>query len=194
MGYGSKTDSEGLEIRANGNAPILTGEQVKGNKITYFGMSTDSQTGETLSNRAEIKFLQSNGATFTYTFFDSDQDWAQDKVNKELLHICSKFVSKDEYYAALPGENITFTSFIGAIQEKIMPKAEGKTFTLKIIYRENKNNGKWYPQFPNFPNFIELDGTTPSTLSTNPKYDFYEIPTSNTEEELTSSTTGGDVF
>jgi hypothetical protein len=194
MGYGSRTDETGAELRADGAAPILTGQNVTGNVITYFGMSKD-QDGNTVDNRAEIQFRQSNGAKFTYTFFDSDQGWAQDKVNTELLHICTKLgVTKDEYYAALPGENISFTSMITAIQENIMPKAEGKTFTLKIVYKENKNNGKWYAQFPNFPNFIEEDGTNPTTFNTNPKYDFYTIPSATTDSELEASSSTENVF
>ena len=55
------------------------------------------------------------------------------------------------------------------------------SFNLKISFKYNKTKGQWYPNFPNFPNFIEPAGTTPSTLSTNPKYDIYEVP--KTDEE-----------
>jgi hypothetical protein len=176
--YGSRINSQGDEVRENGNLPIITGERVVGNTILHFGMCTD-ESGNTIDTRAEIKFKQNNDATFTYMFFDSDQEWAIDKVNRELLHICTKFVTKEEYYAAVE-EAKNFSDFVNKIASTIIPKAQGKSFTLKIVYKQNKTSGRWYVSFPNFPNFIEIDGETPSTLKTDPKYDFY-TPIQGTE-------------
>lgn len=188
-GYGSKTNSQGEEIRANGGAPILVGEKVPGNIILSFGMSED-QNGQVSENRAEIRFKQTNGASFSYSFFDSDQEWAVDKTNRELLHICTKFVTRDEYYAIV--EPATgFADFINRIKTQIIPKAEGKAFTLKIVYKQNKTSKKWFVSFPNFPNFIEEDGTTPSTLKTDPRYDFY-APVEVSDDMETVATEGSD--
>lgn len=183
--YGSKTTADGKDLQANGSMPKLTGERVVGNVIEYFGMAVDFH-GNTSETVAEIRFKQSNGATFKHQFRDSELDWAIDNLNKAMLHICTKIVTEAEYYAIVDGAT-SFTSFIEAIRTKIMPKAAGMSFTLKITLRENTNEnsdsyGRWFPQFPQFPNFIELDGTSPSTLTTNPKYDIYEVPTATDVE------------
>lgn len=175
--YGSRTNNEGVAISANGSSPILTGEQVPGNKLTSLAMAED-QNGQPVANRATLTITQSNGAKFTHSFWDSTEEWAIVQVNREMLHICTKIVSEEQYYAILEehGDG-SFQGFISAVAENILPLAAKMTFTLKIIYKENKSNGKWYPNFPKFPNFIEVDGTTPSTFSTNPKYDIYVMPT-----------------
>lgn len=182
--YGSRTNSAGESVRASGGTAILTGEKVVGNVITYFGMAED-QNGDKVEDRAEIRFLQSNGATFNYTFFkpDENQSWTVDKLNRDTLHICTRLVSEDEYYNVVEGTS-DFKDFINKIKEQIITKATGKSFTLKIIVKENTGTGKWYPRFPQYPNFMEADGTTPSTLSTNPKYDLYQKPETTSEQDL----------
>ena len=175
MGYGSKTDSEGKELRADGNVPVLTGERVVGNEIVSFGMAKDKD-GNLVDNRAELSFKQSNGATFRIAYFDSEEDWAIKNTNQAMLHICTKIVSEVDYYAAVEGTG-SFAAFVNAIATKIMPLAKDKKFTMKVILKYNKGKDAYYPNLPTFPNFIELDGTTPSTISkTNPKYDIYAIP------------------
>lgn len=187
--YGSRTNNEGVAISANGSSPILTGEQVVGNKLVSLEMGND-QNGNPVTNRASLTITQSNGAKFTHSFWDSTEEWAIVQVNREMLHICTKIVSETEYYAILEehGDN-SFSGFIKAVADHILPKAADKSFTMKIIYKENKSNGKWYPNFPKFPNFIELDGTTPSTFSTNPQYDKYVVPTATSMD--TPSTLDG---
>ena len=185
--YGSKTNSEGKSIQANGSMPVLVGECVPGNTIEYFGMSKD-QNGELSANMAEIRFKQSNGATFTKKFWDSEEDWAIDNLNRDMLHIATKIVPETEYDAAVAGST-SFSDFIQKIAVGVISKAEGKKFALKIIYKANTNKqsasfGQFFPSFPNFPNWIEPDGTNPTTFRTNPKYDFYEIPTSTSAEEM----------
>jgi hypothetical protein len=192
--YGSRTDNDGAAINANGSSPILAGEQVEGNKIESLKMAED-QNGNPSTNRATLTFLQRNGARFTHSFWDSTEEWAIVQVNREMLHICTKIVSEEEYYSILEehGDG-SFAGLISAVSEHILPKAEGKTFRLKIIYKENKSNGKWYPNFPKFPNFIELDGTSPSSFSTNPKYDVYAMPTpSNMSATIANTTTSEEV-
>ncbi len=174
--YGAKTDKDGVAISANGSSPILTGECVVGNKLVSLEMAKD-QNGNPVTNRATLTFQQKNGATFTHSFWQAEEEWAIVQVNREMLHVCTKIVSEEEYYSILEqhGDG-TFQGFIKAIAENIIPKAAATTFSLKIVYKENRSNGKWYPNFPKFPNFIEVDGTTPSGLSTNGKYDVYEMP------------------
>lgn len=174
--YGSRTNNEGVAISANGANPILTGEQVVGNKIVSLAMAED-QNGQPVANRATLTIIQSNGAKFTHSFWDSTEEWAQDQVNREMLHICTKIVTEEQYYSILEehGDG-SFQGFISAVAEHILPLAVDKTFTMKIVYKENKSNGKWYPNFPKFPNFIEADGVKTSSFTTNPKYDIYEMP------------------
>ena len=183
--YGSRTNNEGVAISANGSNPILTGEQVTGNKLTSLAMATD-QNGAPVTNRATLTITQRNGAKFTHSFWDSTEEWAVVQVNREMLHICTKIVPEDKYYEILEehGDG-TFQGFIKAVADNILPLAKDMSFTLKIIYKENKSNGKWYPNFPKFPNFIELDGTSPSSFSTNPKYDIYVMPTPTTMDSPT---------
>ncbi len=173
--YGQNKDAEGKEIPADsGYAQIITGERVKGNEILSLEFHKDLESQEVNYSRAELKFKQANGAIFTITFFDSNEDWAIASTNRTLLHIFTKVVSKDEYLASCAADN--FQSFIENIKTKIIPKSKGMKFTLKIVWNTAKKSGKSFTGFPNFPNFIELDGTEPSTLSTNPKYDVYVRP------------------
>lgn len=180
--YGSKLDEQGQEIKAKGAMPLITGERVTNCKFVSFGMGKNSITNEPTPGRYEIQFEQSNGRIFSQSFFESDQPWAQVNLNKAMLHICTSFVTIEDYYAVVEGSE-NFADFMQRIQTKIMPKAEGKSFTLKITYTQQKSTGKWFAGFPNYPNYIELDGTTPSTLSTNPKYDKYSIPEEALVEE-----------
>lgn len=197
MQFGSKVDSTGKSLSATNTVTIMKGERVPGNKILSFGMAKD-QNENPVTDRAEIVFLQSNGAKFSYAFFSPNPEkaWTLDKLNREMLHICTKIVPETDYYSAVDGST-DFQSFISNIQQKVIPQAEGKTFTLKIVMKENTNSGKWFANFPTFPNFIELDGTEPSTLTTNPQYDFYTVPAESTPEETTTgepAATGDDLF
>lgn len=181
MSYGSNKDANGEAIKANGGSPILVGEKVKGNEVVSFAFKKNEETGEIDNTKVELKFKQSNGAIFTHTFMDGSEAWMIDKINREVLHIATKVMDEEEYVKAV-GESDSFQAWMTKVIAVLTPKLTGKKFTLKIVYRINKKNGKGYPSFPGFPNFIELDGTTPSTLSTNPKYDIYEAPTPVTTE------------
>lgn len=180
--YGSKTNADGKSITGNGRSPIIVGQNVTGNKLMDICPATD-QNGEMVQGRWAMKFLQSNGATFQHMIFDSDQDWAIDRTNQQILHIATKMISEEDYYAAI-GSPANFDGFMRAVSAALMPASAGKLFTLKITY-----NKSGYPGFPSFPNFIELDGTAPSTLSTNPKYDMYTVPEGDSAEEATTADT-----
>ena len=190
-GYGSTTTSEGKELTSDGRAPQLTGERVVGNELVSFDFAKDKETGDSITSRAELKFKQSNGAIVNIVFFDSTEGWAIDRTNAQLLHVFSKIVTKEEYYAAI-GKPANFQEFVERIKNNIVPKAAGKTYTCKFVYIISRASGRANVGFPNFPNFFELDGTTPSTLSTNPKYDVYIKPWSP-EVPANTAATNDDV-
>ena len=194
--FGAKTDHEGKSIRSNGSMPVMVGQCVPGHTIEGFGMS-NGQNGEPSTNIAEIRFRQSNGALFVKKFWDSEHDWAVANLNRDILHICTKIVTEAEYYAVVEAAEDSFTGFITAINDNIISKAADTKFSLKIVYKENKNEnsasfGEFFPSLPAFPNWIEVDGTTPSTFKSNPQYDFYEkpVPSEDMDTEATVDGSG----
>ena len=191
--YGSKIQADGTTLTADGKAPIMTGECVKGNIISGLNMATD-QNGNAVENRAVLSFKQPNGATFNHSIMEGTLDWQLKQTNKDMLHICTKIVSEEDYYAIVAehGDG-SFQGWIKAIAKHIIPKAEGKTYSLKIVYKENKNSGDWHPNFPKFPNFIALDDTVPYKFGTNPKFDFYVIPASTPMSAGTTPETSPDL-
>lgn len=195
MSYGSRTDSEGNALRADGNVPVITGERVEGNEFVSLEMAKD-QDGNPMENRAVLTIKQANGATFRVMYFDSAEDWAIKQTNESMLHICTKIMSEDEYYAAIAGSS-SFQAFMTAIGTKVIPQAAGKKYTMKIILKYSKGADGWFPNFPKFPNYVELDGTTPSTIGkTNPKYDIYAIPapTAMAATPVAASSGEGELF
>jgi len=189
-GYGSKVNSEGKSITADGFSPIMVGERVVGNKIkgVEFAKNEDTSINE---DRAFIIIEQTNGAEYRHMLTNSDNVKAQDIANRTVLHLATKFMTEEEYYAALANPS-SFKEFVTALKDRVFPRAVGKTFTMKFTYRQNGD--KFYAGFPTFPNFVELDGTTPSGLSTNPKFDIYETPTRSNVAPPTEATSEDDVF
>jgi len=190
MGYGDVTSEDGREIQENGTMPTLTGEQVKGNEIV--GLEFPEFQGVVSRDAAILTFKQANGAYFKHRINGMDAPWAIDQTKREMMHICSKIVPREEYQAAIAG-SAGFVDFINRVKNSVIPKAAGKKFTLKIVYKLSKDKTKAYINFPNFPNFIELDGTEPTTLSTNPKYDIYEMPSLGTPETTGAPMPGAEV-
>ena len=177
--YGSKTNADGAAHKGDGRMPVMTGERVVGCTLQQIAMATDDN-GQVIPNRAVVRFQQPNGSTFQQMYFESDQDWAIDRTNQQFLHLATKMITEDAYYAAIEGA-ASFSDFIAKVSAALTPASQGKSFTMKITLRES--NGNYFPTFPNYPNFVELDGTTPSTLSTNAKYDFYEAPSATSASE-----------
>ena len=195
MSYGSKTDSEGNALRAEGNIPVITGERVEGNEFVSLEMAKDKD-GNLMENRSVLTIKQSNGASFRVMFFDSEEDWAIKGTNEAMLHICTRIMSEEEYYAAIAGSS-SFQAFMTAIGTKVIPQAAGKKYTMKIILKHNKSADAWFPNFPKFPNYVELDGTNPTTIGkTNPKYDIYAVPpkTDMATTPVAASSDGGELF
>jgi len=188
--YGSRTNAEGEAHRGDGRMPVMTGERVVGCTLKEITMAVDDND-QVIPNRAVVRFQQPNGGTFQQMYFESDQDWAIDRTNQQFLHLATKMVTEDQYYVAI-GDATSFSDFIAKVSGALMPASQGKSFTLKIALRES--NGSYFPTFPNYPNFIELDGTMPSTLSTNAKYDFYEAPSATSAEEALDVTEDEPAF
>lgn len=171
--YGSSVDEEGKPIaEGSGKIPVITGERVVGNELVDFDFVKVFDKEEFHEDRAVIVFKQSNGAFLRQMYFKSDDPKEQVKVSARILHIFSKLISKEQYYNLL-GSPKNFGEFVVALRDKVVPacKATGLKLTLKVVY-----NKKGYTGLPAVVDFAELDGTSPSTLKTNPKYDFYVAP------------------
>lgn len=171
--FGSSVDKDGKEIpTGTGRIPITTGERVPGCEVVSFDFLKDRETEEVSTNCGEIKIRQASGAILSKRFYDTTEQWAIDETSRQLLHLFSKFMTKDEYYTLLGSKDgISFQVFIERLRDRVMPLVVGRKITMKVVV-----NKKGYPDFPKYDNFAELDGTTPSTLKTNPKYDIYEMP------------------
>lgn len=189
MNYGSTTTQDGQPLIA---PKVLAGLRVKDNKLVSFDFSKD-QNGNTVSNRVTIAFEQSNGYMFMQSFLDSDLDWAVEKLNRDILHICTKIVTTEEYNSIVAGST-NFVDFMTRVRDKIMIPNYGKMFNLKITYgKPNKVSGRSYAGFPNIPQYIEpADTPDENTLfKDDPRYDFYTpvtpvattAPTATSEEE-----------
>lgn len=166
--YGSITRTDGTPLIT---PKVAAGLCVKNNILESFDFDTD-QNGNIVENRACIIFKQSNGFMFKQTFMDGEADWMQEKLNRDIFHICNQMVSADEYNKAVEGVN-NFREFITTVRDEIISKHIGDSFNLKITYSENKNTGKSYAGFPKIPNFIEPATTMISTFVDNPTYDKY---------------------
>ena len=192
MSYGSRETSDGSEVRGDGRAPVQAGERIEGCTLEYIGFPED-QEGNPVTTRAVVRFIQPNGAVFKKTYFDSDQDWSIDKTNQHMLHIATKIMSEESYYAAIAGAG-NFQAFFTKLGEVLVPAATGILFNTKVILRLNNNDGKYYPDFPNIPNFVEVTGTTPSTLSTNARFDAYVQPDATPAAAAVSDDAADPVF
>jgi len=178
--YGSRTNSEGAAItEAGGYLSPMVGPAVTGNKLVYIGLDKD-ENGEVKTPKAAIvSFEQTNGAVFSHKWFDGQENWRIDELNANMLHICSKIVTEEEYYEAVSG-SASFDDLLNNINSKIFPKARGMEFTLKIVYTK-RASGKYYAAVPKskWPKWIENAAvvTTPgSTFRHNEGYDIYEMP------------------
>jgi hypothetical protein len=187
--YGQTVSSEGKDLN-EATAQLLTGLHVKGNVLESLSLATDA-SGNVVNNRAELVIKQSSGATIKQAYFDKPGDAkAIDRLNGAVLHICSAFVTKDEYKSLL-GAPTNFAEFIHNVNTNIFPRAKGKTFTMTFI-REEAQNGKWYVKIPTFPNFIELDGTAPTTIYMKKNY-IFDIPeTTNMSDPMAAPAASSD--
>jgi hypothetical protein len=177
--YGSRTNSEGGAITEAGSylRPIV-GPVVTGNELIYIGLDKDAD-GNINNKAALVSFKQSNGAIFSHKWFDGEEGWRIDELNANMLHICSKIVTEEEYYEAVSGSS-SFEELLNNINTKIFPKAKGMVFTLKIIYTK-RSSGKYYAAVPKskWPKWMENAAvvTVPgSTFKHNEGYDIYEVP------------------
>ena len=167
--YASRTDSEGKAIQGDsGYVSPVAGERVEGNTLVSIALAKDKE-GNEVETRATVEFQQANGAKVRWTIFEATEEWQFNSLNRNVKHLATKLMTEDEYYAGMEagGSPEDFVSYVAKLSSVLMPKAEGKVFTMKFVY----NNG--YVSLPKFPNWIATPGNE-STLSTNPKYDKYE--------------------
>tara|TARA_B100001939_G_C16766632_1_gene540716 strand:+ start:148 stop:714 length:567 start_codon:yes stop_codon:yes gene_type:complete len=187
--YGSRLDSKGEAIQENSQyTNPVAGERVKGNTIESIGLAEDKD-GNIVETRANVVFKQANGATVRWTIFEAQEDWQFDSLNRNIKHLATKLMTEDEYYAGIEagGAPTDFVSFIDKLAKLLLPKAQGKQFTMKFVYK------KGYVSVPSFPNWIALPENE-DTLSTNPKYDKYEKEEPTEEADIATSSVGSDVF
>lgn len=188
--YGKTVNSEGKSLE-NDFTPVETGLHVKGNVIKSIEIFKDEEGVEDL-RRAILTVEQSNGGELRHTVWDGlkngeVEDKAVDRLNGFMLHLGTVISeTSPEEYSSLIGSPASFKEFIETFNTKIIPKANGKSFTMTVIKRENQSNGKWYAQIPIFPNFIELDGTEPSTIFMKKSY-IFETPEVSSPSAGTSS-------
>jgi len=164
MIFGAKLDSSGKELQGDSSyVKPAVGERVVGNKLTNIEFIRKEDGKES----AKVTFTQSNGAALVWVVFSPETEKQLDSVNKNVKHLCTKFVTEEEFHAL---QSNSFEGFISGVKSLILDKAADKVFTMKIVY-----NKKGYASLPYFPNWIALPGNE-DTLSTNPRYDFYEVP------------------
>jgi hypothetical protein len=186
--YGSRVDAEGKAIQGDSSFVAgVAGERVVGNTIQSIGLATDKE-GNVVENRATIEFKQASGKVVRWTVFEATEPWQFDNLNKNIKHLATKVMTEEEYYAGMEagGTPANFQAFINKVSALIMPKAAGKVFTMKFVYK----NG--YLSIPSFPNWIATPENA-SSLTTNAKYDFYtpEVPSEVAAEGVPAE---GNVF
>lgn len=189
MGYGSKEDKDGNNLRVDDRMPPLVGPSVPGNKIVRFGFATDFQSGAILENQAELVFEQSNGAELKHRFYGGDEAWQVDMINRQFAHLCGKIISTEDYWKIIDGAG-TFHEMVTRIENQIISLSAEKSYTLRVVFNGNKKKGKYYAGLPKWGNFIELDGTIPTTLAQKAG-DLYEMPATAPIEDIGNKPTQG---
>tara|TARA_R110002126_G_scaffold47605_3_gene133354 strand:+ start:5990 stop:6556 length:567 start_codon:yes stop_codon:yes gene_type:complete len=187
--YGSRVDAEGKAIQGDSSfVPAVAGERVVGNTLVSIGLAEDKD-GNTVETRATLLFKQANGGNVRVTLFEATEGWQFDNLNKQIKHLATKVMTEEEYYAGLEagGAPSNFTEFINKVAALIMPKAAGKVFTMKFVYK----NG--YLSVPSFPNWI-ANPENADTLSTNAKYDKYVAEEASAAPAAAATGTDGNVF
>ena len=172
--YGSRVDEKGQAIQGDSSyVQPVAGERVEGNVLESIGLAQDKD-GNTIETRATLTFKQKNGALVKIALFEGSEGWQIANLNKTIKHLATKVMTEEEYYAGIEagGAPSNFVEFINKVSSIVMPKAAGKVFTMKFVYK------KGYLTIPTYPNWIALPENA-DTLSTNAKYDSYvkEEPT-----------------
>lgn len=195
---GARKDKDGKSITGSGRVQTMVGVNVPGNRVVSLGIAknkdgsmADGKNGK--NARATMVFEQSNGALFSHTFFDSDKDWGQDKLTMQLLHVSLPFIGNDpmKFYEVIEtNSDGSFVSVINALSTFVFgtPTAAQVKVSMKLLYAANKD-GDYFASFPKYLNWIELDGTTPTTLTVG-SGDIFERPS---RTEMPEEVTAGEV-
>jgi len=180
----------GTKVDAN-QAVAVAGHNVKGNTLLSLEPSTD-RDGNTIQGRWTLLVQQKNpdgspGAKVYNTFFEPSVDWQFDRLNENMIHLCTKIVPEPTYEEEIINKDLTtFDEFMRAVSNLIFPAAEGKEFTMKFVY----NKGKYFG-IPERPNWITPSGVDESLLVAKPK-EFY-TPVEATAAPATTAASS-DIF
>lgn len=158
-------------------------------------------------------FVDGTGGTLTdRSFIPSKLDQMSDEEFKKsvqlnvarIAHICRAFVTEEQFLAikvedpnnlSKVKENwLSITRQVGGLLgPKIKEKAD-MSCDLKVIYKKNNKDGKYYSALPMVPPFISTKNH-PKEFTTNPQYDIYEIPAIRPDaEKAPSQAVGGGDF
>jgi hypothetical protein len=190
--YGSGKNSKGEEIQANNSVVLpVAGERVKGNKFISFDFAKDKDEN-VVEDRAEFVFKQESGALVKISLFEGEEDWQIDNINRTVKHICTKLTSEEIYKEKIEAKPASsFANFVSKIKSLLKDvDFSDKVYTMKFVY-----NKKGYVNVPQFPNFIATPDKE-DTLTTNPKYDKYELekPVDNDKKSNSSDEDDEELF
>jgi len=159
-------------------------------------------------------FVDGTGATLTDRSFVpnklsqmTDEDFKKSvalNVNR-IAHICRAFVSEQEFLSVKVEEPnnlskvadnwIKITDQVGKLLATKIKAGADMTCALKVIYKLNKKDKKYYSALPQVAPFIST-ANHPKQFTINPQYDVFEIPKiapdieSAPTQGVTTNTTG----
>jgi len=152
-GYGSNVTSDGKPIGADSDfIPPSVGIQ---ENVILKSIEVDREKG-----RCVFEFVQADGAVVRHTEFDGEEDWQIDTTNRRVKHIATRFVTEEEYHAAVEGSK-GFLDFSSRVKNLIDAK-NSEDIKFRMIFRYDKNYK--YVVLPQYPNFIELMSVEESKL------------------------------
>lgn len=98
---------------------------------------------------AQIKFVQPNGSVVNRREYDDAEK--ADKISANVKHVCTKFMSEEEYIQLVGDNHESFAGFIQRVNSALLNKFDPQK-KLRVLFHYN---GKNYAQVANFPPFME---------------------------------------
>lgn len=176
----------------------IAGVRIDNCELVSIGLGTN-KNGEVIPNLCRIEIKQPNGCIVSKTIFEpqpsteqitktrkngetyteGNNDWQLQALNDSMKHVSTKFVTEDEYYAAIEanGGVKTFQEFVTRVSNLVMPVSKGVKFAAKCTY-----DNKGYVQVAKFVPFMATVGNE-STLVARPGDKFVRDVPSNPEAE-----------
>jgi hypothetical protein len=155
MGYGAS-----VQVNDTYVAPLVGAVDdctIEGN----FELSDDN-------SYATIKFVQPNGSTINRREYDDAEK--ADKVSAAVKHICTKYMTEEEYIQLVGDDHASFAAFIQRVNTALINKITPDV-KLRVLFHYNTKN---YAQVSNFPPFMESMSIEPAkstlTRQLNSKY------------------------